>query len=189
MMLRLILGCWDIFGLFWLVTMFSTKRTLHRQTTGSRLGYWLLFLVAFWLLFRGTFPHRHLLLEQIVVPHSAGPNLIGLGLTVAGLGVAIWARVTLGRNWSGSVTFKENHELVVRGPYAMVRHPIYTGMLLMFLGTALAVGTLGGLVAVPLLFLSFWIKYRQEETLMIEHFGDQYRSYRVRVRALIPFLF
>jgi protein-S-isoprenylcysteine O-methyltransferase Ste14 len=97
--------------------------------------------------------------------------------------------MTLGRNWSGTVTFKENHELVVRGPYAYVRHPIYTGMMLMFLGTALAQGTFGALLSLPILFLSFWIKYRQEETLMIEHFGEQYRDYMKRVSAIIPFVF
>jgi protein-S-isoprenylcysteine O-methyltransferase Ste14 len=116
-------------------------------------------------------------------------NLVGLVLTVLGLLLAIWARVVLGGNWSGSVTFKEDHELIVRGPYALVRHPIYTALLLMYLGTELAIGTVGGLVGWPIFFLSFWIKFRQEEALMIAHFGEQYSVYRKRVRALIPFVF
>jgi protein-S-isoprenylcysteine O-methyltransferase Ste14 len=112
-----------------------------------------------------------------------------VALAVLGLFLALWARGTLGKNWSGTVTFKENHELIERGPYALVRHPIYTAMLLMYLGTALALGRSGGLVGFPILFLSFWIKYRQEEALMLVHFGDQYRAYMKRVRALVPFFF
>jgi len=189
MFLKLIFWCWDIFVVVWLIAMFSTKRTVERETGGKRLRYWVLFLLAFWLLFGGVFRHRPHALAQVVLPHSVVLNAIGLVLTVFGLALAIWARVTLGGNWSGNVTFKENHELIERGPYAYVRHPIYTAMLLMFLGTALALGTIGGLVGCPILFLSFWIKYRQEEALMIGHFGDRYLAYKQRVSALIPFVF
>lgn len=87
------------------------------------------------------------------------------------------------------MTFKENHELVQSGPYALVRHPIYTALLLMYLGTALAIGTVGALIGLPIFFLSFWIKFRQEEVVMITHFGDQYVEYRKRVRAIVPFVF
>lgn len=169
--------------------MFSNKRTLKRQTAGSRFLYTVLFVLAFWLLFGGAFRHRLHPFELVVLPHTPGLNIISLALTVAGLSLSIWARVVLGENWSGTVTFKENHELIQRGPYAFVRHPIYTALLFMFLGTALAVGTWAGLLGVPILFLSFWIKYRQEEALMIEHFGDQYLAYMKRVSAIIPFMF
>ena len=82
----------------------------------------------------------------------------------------------LGGNWSDTVTFKENHELIERGPYGLVRHPIYAALLLMFMGTALAMGTMGGLVGLLFFFLSFLIKYRQEEALMTKHFGDRYAT-------------
>jgi len=189
MALKLIFWCWDIFVLFWLINMFSNKRTLHRQSAGSRLRYTVFFFAAFWLLFESTFRHRRYPFDLVVVPHSAVLNLISLVLTVLGLSLAIWARVALGGNWSGTVTFKENHELVERGPYALMRHPIYTALLLMFLGTALAIGTVGGLIGWPILFLSFWIKYRQEEALLLEHFGDRYEAYRKRVSAVVPFVF
>jgi len=182
MSLHLIYWCWDIFILFWLINMFTNKRTQKRQSLGSRLPYTFLFFLAFWLMFGRGF-------RQHLLPHSPGLDGIGAILTVLGLFLAIWARVVLGTNWSGTVTFKENHELITRGPYAYVRHPIYSAMLLMFLGTALAVGTRGGLLALPILFVSFWIKYRQEEALMIEHFGNQYQDYMKRVSALIPFVF
>jgi len=189
MFLKLIFWCWDIFVLFWLINMFSNKRTAQRQTAGSRLRYMVFFFLAFWLLFGGVFRHRQHPFEFVVLPHSLALNIISLVLALLGLSLSIWARVVLGRNWSGTVTFKENHELIERGPYAFIRHPIYTGMLLMFLGTALALGTFAGLMGVPILFLSFWIKFRQEEALMIEHFGDQYLTYRKRVSAIIPFVF
>jgi len=189
MALHLILGCWDVFFIVWVIGMFFNKRTAQRETVGRRLSYSLLFFLSFWLLFRRVFPHRRHLFEQVILPHTHVLNAVSVVLAVAGLALALWARFTLGANWSGTVTFKENHELIQRGPYAFVRHPIYTAMLGMYLGTALALGTAGGLAGFPILFLSFWIKYRQEEALMLGHFGDQYRDYMKRVRALVPFVF
>src|SRR5438477_11089067 len=87
----------------------------------------------------------------------------GVVLCVAGLAVCIWARFTLGRNWSGVVTFKAGHELITSGPYALARHPIYTGLLSMALGTVIVLGHLAGIIAMPLIFMSFWIKLRYEE--------------------------
>ena len=187
--LKLIYWCWDIFILFWLINMFSNKRTLRRQTAGSRLLYAIPFVLSFLLLLGGNLRHRQHPFQIIVLPHSPPLDALGVALAVLGLCLAIWARVALGRNWSGTVTFKENHELIQQGSYAYVRHPIYTAMLLMFLGTALALGTVGGLLGFPILFLSFWIKYRQEEALMIEHFGNRYLDYKKRVKAIIPFVF
>ena len=109
-------------------------------------------------------------------------------LCIAGLAFCVWARATLGRNWSGTITLKEGHELIERGPYRLVRHPIYTGLLAMFLATALAFGHLGGVVAVILAFASFWIKLSEEEKLMLQQFPDQYRSYQQRVKCIIPFV-
>jgi protein-S-isoprenylcysteine O-methyltransferase Ste14 len=189
MFLKAIFACWDIFILFWLINMFTNKRTVHRESAASRLAYTIPFLFAFWLMFGIAFRRRLHPFALVVLPRSTGLDILALGITVLGLCLAIWARVTLGKNWSGSVTYKENHELIIRGPYAFVRHPIYSGMLLMFLGTALATGTVGSLLAFPILFVSFWIKYRQEEALMIEHFGNQYLDYMKHVRALIPFVF
>jgi protein-S-isoprenylcysteine O-methyltransferase Ste14 len=83
---------------------------------------------------------------------------------------------------------KEDHELIMRGPYRFVRHPIYTGLLAMLLGTAIARGHLGGLIAFVFAFLSFWIKLIAEEKLMLEHFPDQYGAYQQSAKRIIPFL-
>jgi protein-S-isoprenylcysteine O-methyltransferase Ste14 len=111
---------------------------------------------------------------------------LGLLLVMAGLGFAVWARVHLGRNWSGTVTVKENHELIRSGPYAIVRHPIYTGLLLAMLGTAIVVGEWRGLLSFCFLSAAFWLKLRREERFMAENFPDTYPSYRAQVPALVP---
>jgi protein-S-isoprenylcysteine O-methyltransferase Ste14 len=94
--------------------------------------------------------------------------------------------VLLGRNWSAAVQLKQGHELITSGPYRLVRHPIYTGLLLLFLGNAVMVGDWRGLLAVAIVFVSFWRKFRLEETWLAGHFGESYRLYQARAKALIP---
>jgi protein-S-isoprenylcysteine O-methyltransferase Ste14 len=113
---------------------------------------------------------------------------VGLALTILGLGFAAWARIRLGRFWSGTVTLKENHELVRSGPYAFVRHPIYTGLLTAAAGTALARGTFAALLGLGLIGVACWLKIHAEENLLTNYFGDTYREYRRQVAALIPFV-
>ena len=113
---------------------------------------------------------------------------LGAALTFAGIAFAIWARVWIAGNWSSDVTLKRNHELIVSGPYAFVRHPIYTGILLALTGTALAVGEWRGLLAVVLAGAAFWRKLGIEEAVMRRQFGEAYTGYAERVSALIPFI-
>jgi protein-S-isoprenylcysteine O-methyltransferase Ste14 len=113
---------------------------------------------------------------------------LGLLMVLVGLAFAVWARVHLGRNWSGTVTVKEDHELVRSGPYAIVRHPIYTGLLLAMLGTVIVLGEWRGLVAFCFLSAAFLLKLRREERFMAESFPDTYPGYRARVPAFIPLL-
>ena len=180
--------CWIIFAVFWFVSALSTKRTAERQSLPSQLLYMIFLVLGAWLLFNG-FNRPLYPLGLAILPHSSVAIGIGVVFTILGLLLALWARVTLGANWSSAVTFKEHHELVQRGPYAFVRHPIYTALLLMFLGTAIALGTLGGFIGWPLVFISVWIKLKQEEKLMMSHFPTDYPAYKYRVKALIPFIF
>jgi protein-S-isoprenylcysteine O-methyltransferase Ste14 len=94
----------------------------------------------------------------------------------------------LGKNWSGTVTIKEGHELIMSGPYAVVRHPIYTGLLLAFLGSALARGDWRAVLAFALAAAALWRKLRFEERWMRAQFGDAYAAYARRVSALVPFV-
>jgi protein-S-isoprenylcysteine O-methyltransferase Ste14 len=179
-----IVACWIVFVVFWAVTALRTKRTVERQDMSSRLEHSLPIFAGAWLVLKGTSDPGPL--GDRVLPHDVPFLLVALAVTVGGLVLALWARVTLGRNWSGIVTFKQDHELVRHGPYGHVRHPIYSAILMMVLGSALAFGTLGALIGLPLVLLGIWLKLRQEEALMTEHFPAEYSAYRSEVSALIP---
>ncbi|MGO8971307.1 MAG: methyltransferase family protein [Myxococcaceae bacterium] len=118
---------------------------------------------------------------------SAWAPLGGL-LTDVGVGFAIWARAVLGRNWSGHVSLKEGHQLMEGGPYALVRHPIYTGLLTALFGTALVRGTLAAFLAVGVFTVYCVSKIHLEERFLASEFGSAFQSYRARVKALIPFV-
>jgi protein-S-isoprenylcysteine O-methyltransferase Ste14 len=100
----------------------------------------------------------------------------------------VWAREHLGSNWSRSVTVKQDHELITSGPYALVRHPIYTGILLGFLGTSVAEGQVRSLIAFLLVAVILWAKLRLEEQWMRSEFGETYEAYAQRVHGLVPFV-
>ena len=127
-------------------------------------------------------------LNHRIIPHVDALAWTGVVLCVAGLIFCIWARFTLGRNWSGVVTLKGGHELITSGPYALVRHPIYTGLLTMFVATVIVLGHIAGIIALPLVIVSMWVKLRSEEKLMLKKFPDEYAAYQQRVKRLIPFV-
>ena len=182
--LDVVIGCWIGFVATWLLAALSTKRTLYRESRAQRLRYWVLLVVAYLLLMHGRqLPYP---LNGRMIPHGAAMAWAAAVLCVAGLAFALWARVTLGRNWSGLVTLKEGHELVERGPYRFVRHPIYTGILTMFFATALVLGHVAGFAGVLLMFASFWVKIGREEKLMLQQFPGPYAAYRRRVKRIIP---
>lgn len=183
--LEVIRACWMIFLAVWVVAAISTKRAVYRESRAQRLGYVLLLFVGCYLVFSGRRFGSPLNLR--LLPANAIIPWLAAVLCVAGLAFSIWARLTLGRNWSGTVTLKEGHELILRGPYRFVRHPIYTGLFAMILATAIAFGHLVAFVGVLLAFVSFWIKLGYEEKVMLGQFPDQYAAYQKRVKRIIPF--
>jgi protein-S-isoprenylcysteine O-methyltransferase Ste14 len=183
---NVVTSCWIVFVATWLLAALATKRTVYRESPAQRLRYWVLLLIAYGLLVHGRqLPYP---LNVRVLPHATPVASAGALLCSAGLGLALWARAILGRNWSGIVTLKEGHELVERGPYRFVRHPIYTGILTMSFATALVLGHLAGFVGSLLMFVSFWIKLGHEEQLMLQQFPARYAAYQKRAKRLIPFL-
>ena len=112
-----------------------------------------------------------------------------MALVALGLGYAAQARRHLGANWSATVTLKQGHSLIRSGPYRHVRHPIYTGRLLAFAGSALALAQWRGLLALLLVTGSLWLKLRREERWLLQHFGDDYAEYRKTSWALLPGLY
>ena len=183
---NIITTCWGIFFLVWVLAAIFTKRTVYHESGTQRLRYLIPIIIGWFLLFRGRrlpFP-----LNLQIVPQSDALLVLAAILCACGLIICLWARAVLGRNWSGTVTLKENHELIVRGPYRFVRHPIYTGLLTMIIGTAFELGHLGGMIGAVLVFVSFWIKLSDEEAVMLKQFPDQYPAYQQRVKRIIPFL-
>lgn len=183
---KIIGWAWVAIAVLWLVTSFTSKRTIRKQSAGSRLVQlclWVAVILLLWGQGLGNIARDWALIPR--VPASADTGLV---LTIAGLAVAIWARFALGRNWSANVTLKQDHELVRSGPYAAVRHPIYSGILLALLGTAIARGDVGALVALAIAALALHLKSRTEESFMADQFGSQYTEYKRDVKALIPFV-
>ena len=183
---NIITSCWRVFIVVWLLASIFTKRTVYRESGAQRLGHMIPILIGCYLLFRGyRLPYPF---NVQVIPHN-DPILVAAAiLCVCGVSFCFWARAVLGRNWSGTVTLKENHELIVRGPYRWVRHPIYAGLLAMVLATLMQQGHIGGIIALILIFVSLWIKSSHEEEVMRKQFPNQYPTYRERVRRIIPFI-
>ena len=184
--LNIISFCWISFAVIWLLAALATKKTVYRESSTQRLRYIIPLLLGGFLLAKG-----HRLSDPLnhrVIPRLEALAWIGAVLSVAGLLFCIWARFTLGRNWSGVVTLKGGHELITSGPYAFVRHPIYTGLLTMFVATVIVRGHVGAIIAIPFVLVSFWIKLRYEEKLMLEKFPNEYAAYQQRVKRLIPFI-
>ena len=121
-----------------------------------------------------------------LLPYSLAQYWIGAAVATAGLAFSVWARVHLGKFWSGNVTLKPGHRLIRSGPYALVRHPIYTGILLAMLGTALALDQFRGVLALVIATQAFVRKLRIEEHWLTEELGSEYVQYRREVKALVP---
>jgi protein-S-isoprenylcysteine O-methyltransferase Ste14 len=170
----------------WYASAFGTKRNLRHESLGSRLSHILPLMVGIWLIAN----QMQLLgaLERRFIPGTETTYWSFAALTAAGLLFTVWARVHLGRNWSGTITVKEEHALITSGPYAVVRHPIYTGLLTALLASALAVGNWRAMIGFVIAFAALWRKLRLEESWMQETFGDSYVAYKARVRALIPYI-
>src|SRR5579885_866732 len=155
---------------YWMYAARGVKPAVRREPIVSRLAHLGPLVLA----------------ALLLVPRTLPGGWFGVALLAGGLAFAVWARRALGGNWSGTVTLKQDHELVRVGPYRHVRHPIYTGLLLGFLGTALARDEWRGMLAVAIAWLALWRKARLEERWMVERFGDAYRRYQAEVPALLP---
>ena len=175
---------WGAWCSYWLGSAFGGKRTARRESRASRLSHILPVGCGVWLILAPL--TRPAWLGAAVLAPSAARCLLALALVALGLLFSVWARLHLGRNWSASVTAKRDHELVRSGPYAWVRHPIYTGLLLALLGNALDVAAPRALVGWLIVLLGFTRKLRIEEGFMAGLFGAAYARYRDEVPALLP---
>jgi protein-S-isoprenylcysteine O-methyltransferase Ste14 len=182
---QIILVCWIIFLIVWLIAAFRTKRTMEKQSRLSAFAHRIPVGLGWWLL---AFPRLGPPWNQQIIPRAAFLQIVGAAICIYGLWFTLWARHTLAGNWSSDVTFKRDHELIRSGPYRFVRHPIYTGLLVMCVGTAIQIGQLRGAFSLLLVAIGFWIKLSQEERLLVRHFPDSYPIYQSEVKALVPFV-
>jgi protein-S-isoprenylcysteine O-methyltransferase Ste14 len=171
----------------WLGSLPFVKRTIHKQSISSHLQQTVVFTVGLYLLFGSpTTPNWF---NQPVFTVTFPIVLAGFGLAISGIGLSIWARLILGENWSSTPTIKQNHALIVTGPYRVVRHPIYAGFLIALLGSALQHGLIRSFLAVLTCVVGLYLKVSVEEEFMVHRFGEAYLHYRRNVSALVPFLF
>ncbi len=183
-----VVGClWLVWALYWLVSAANVKAAQRREPLASRSAHLGAVVLAAVLLGAPRLSGVPLLYDRML-PAGAATAIPGCMLVLGGLALSAWARLHLGRNWSGRVTLKQDHELIRTGPYAIVRHPIYTGLLAAIAGTAVVLGEWRGLAASVLMGLSYWRKLRIEERLLRGTFGDNYLRYCERTSALIPYL-
>jgi protein-S-isoprenylcysteine O-methyltransferase Ste14 len=179
----LILACWALLAVYWNISARSTKPAAQGQSFAARLTrmpVWLGFVlfIAAW-----AHPSGMVAIRRTVFSDSAAVAICALGLFVC-----VWSRKALGAEWSRDVELKQGHKLVESGPYRFMRHPIYTGHLLMGLGTAMASGSLVGFAGLAMFVIGFWIKLSQEERLLQRAFPDEYSAYKARAKALIPYV-
>jgi protein-S-isoprenylcysteine O-methyltransferase Ste14 len=166
---------WAVFWVYWIVSAVGVKRGSRRTRPPG-----LLLLVVAVVLLR-TFNSDSLAVHDSVLQG------VGVAVFLAGLGLAVWARVYLGRNWGMPMTVKDEPELVTSGPYRFVRHPIYSGVLAGLVGTALATNVYW-LIAAAVTGAYFVYSATVEEKIMTRAFPTAYPSYRARSKMLIPFV-
>jgi protein-S-isoprenylcysteine O-methyltransferase Ste14 len=176
---------WLAWLLYWGISARNVKETRWREPLASQLLHRLPLILAAILLAVPAWLPR--VLTKRFLPEGLFPAL-GAVLLAAGLGFSVWARRHLGRNWSAQVVVKEDHTLIRSGPYRHVRHPIYTGILLAFLGTVVTIGEWRGLLAFLFAVVSFAMRSRAEEQRMGQIFPE-YQEYGRETAALIPFVY
>lgn len=175
---------WLVFLAYWSVSALKLKSIKRREPRGERLIQLVFMVAAYYLMFNDQFSRGWLATRFA----PASPTIGKLGVTVAVVGIAfaIWARWHLGENWSAAVTLKEGHELISSGPYRYIRHPIYSGMLLAFVGTALALGEYRALISVCIVLVAFYTKAKKEELFLTQEFGEKFREHSRRTGMFLP---
>jgi protein-S-isoprenylcysteine O-methyltransferase Ste14 len=176
--------CWSALGLYWLYCALETKKTAVNESSALRIFRLSILAVALMLLLTDWLQIG--ILARRFVPERSVVAWLGVALTGMGVGLAIWARWNLGGNWSDKVVLKVDHELIRSGPYAYLRHPIYTGVLLAVFGTALVIGEWRGIAALILLGTSYFVKAAREEKILAANFGDAFAEYKRRTGFFLP---
>jgi len=175
---------WTIWAVWWLAMAFFSKSTKRRESAMQRIEHLLPAMLGFALVFRGGFGGTWLALP--IWAANSVLLIFCVIATILGLLFAVWARLILGNNWSGTVTIKTNHQLIRRGPYRWIRHPIYTGMLAALLATAIIQGLPSGMIGFALVWLALFRKARREELFLSQEFGEGFMEHRQHTGMFLP---
>lgn len=175
---------WMLLCLYWLISSLQRKASIKREPWLQRLRHLIPMSAAVFLLF-----HRNLYLgwlEKRFVPQLLSIEMAGVAITAAGIALAMWARWHLGMNWSSAVAIREKHELIRTGPYRFMRHPIYSGILIGFAGTALVRGEVSGIAGFGIALIAFYCKARKEESYLTQEFGLRFAEHLKQTGMFLP---
>ncbi|MGC2371818.1 MAG: isoprenylcysteine carboxylmethyltransferase family protein [Candidatus Sulfotelmatobacter sp.] len=180
----LIEGPWIVFAVYWAIGAFKTRQTAKKESFAARYGIMAFEIIGFVLIFNdeagiGILGHR-------VFHHSPAIAITGVVLLWAGIALALWARWHLGQYWSGRITIKKDHKLIRTGPYARLRHPIYSGLELAAIGSALALDRWRCVAGVCAIILGFWIKAKREEAMLSTQFGADFQEHQKHTGFYFP---
>jgi len=175
---------WIVFVLYWIVSAIRTRDTLQTESFASRYAILLIEAAGFVLLFRHSAGIGFL--GNRVMHRTLASAIVGSILTWMGIGLAIWARYHLAEYWSARITFKEDHQLIRTGPYTRLRHPIYSGIVLAAIGSAVVIDQWRCVLGVGLVLVGYCIKARKEETMLTQQFGDAFCEHQKHAGFLIP---
>lgn len=175
---------WILFSLYWEIKDKNSAPAIASESRQSRALHVVMGNAALLLI---ILPVRGL--NQRFLPQAALINFAGLAVEIVGLLLAVWARRVLGQYWSGEISIKAEHKLIRSGPYRVVRHPIYTALLAMYLGTAVVSGQMHALIGLVLALIAYLRKTWLEEANLVNAFGAGYIEYRDKTWALLPGVF
>ena len=175
---------WGVFLVYWLIGALKTRNTQQQESFASRLAVLLTETVGYVLVFRNS-AGLGFLGNRVVPRNLAGP-VAGSVFIWMGIGLAIWARYHLAEYWSARVTIKEDHKLIRTGPYTRLRHPIYTGLILATVGSAMVIDRWRCVVGVGLVVAGYCFKAKKEESMLAQQFGAAFREHQKHTGFLIP---
>jgi len=175
---------WLVFITYWVISGFRTRRNASTESAGSRSSFLLIEIPGYILLFSET--ARAGILGQSILPRTLAIAVTGVALTWIGIGLAVWARWHIGEYWSARITIKEDHKLIRSGPYARLRHPIYSGLDLAVIGSVLLINEWGCLLGAFLVILGYVIKARKEEAMLSARFGEAFQEHCRHTGFLLP---
>ena len=180
----LVMVPWGVFVLYWLISAIKTKATREKESFVSRFAILFIEVVGYVLIFRESAGIGFL--GNRVVPRNMVGPVVGSVLTWMGIGLAIWARYHLAEYWSARVTIKEDHKLIRTGPYSRLRHPIYTGLILATIGSAMVIDRWRCVLGICLVAAGYCFKAKKEESMLTQQFGEAFREHQKHTGFLLP---